>query len=189
VRFRAVQADAPAGRRDVGARARDDQHRALDPNAILQLRFPRGFGSAKLSAASTKRANKFIGGFIWAGVLCGRLDRRSCAHDGCLGGHRCSEDHAARWLLAGRLFISDHDIVGARNREIQTYPILLRGRLAFTDEPLTSALCCAPVRHRAMFNSRRPPARFFVKIGDVLEEQSKGRPAWPDAREGFQEEL
>jgi hypothetical protein len=62
------------------------QYGALDPNAILQLRFPRGFGSAKLSAASTKRANKFIGGFIWAGVLCGRLDRRSCAHDGCLGG-------------------------------------------------------------------------------------------------------
>lgn len=51
VRFHVVQANAPAGGCHVGAGARDDRHRAPDPNPELLLADPRRLGFAESPAA------------------------------------------------------------------------------------------------------------------------------------------
>jgi hypothetical protein len=68
VRFHVVQANAPAGGCHVGAGARDDRHRALDPNPELLLADPRRLGFAESPAAPTQRSQKFLGGFIRVGA-------------------------------------------------------------------------------------------------------------------------
>jgi hypothetical protein len=98
MRFAAMKANTPAGRRHVGARARNNHHGALDPNAKLRLGDPGGFGSAESPGTSAQRANKFIRRFISGWYLCG-LGARRIGHVllSLAGAVLLGEDRAARF--------------------------------------------------------------------------------------------